>query len=215
MEDWKKQLEDRNKSELEVLIINNKNLKEKIQKSKDKEVVLSSYWQIRKNYEKVKHLYSALSKFVSKTYNDAYIKAFTKEIYYYEKLLQLWRIYFPENNIRYDYYIELAQIEYDFFIKNKLSMPKELREEIFHYSYKEDEVDRLNLFIVLNSLKLAQKRLEIMALQNHMKEEYDELFIIYDILGDLFICMFMLLNLRKDNMNIKLENLILRLILTP
>ena len=66
MEDWKKQLEDRYKSELEVLIINNKNLKEKIQKAEDKEVVFSSYWQIRKNYGKIKHLYSALLKFVSK-----------------------------------------------------------------------------------------------------------------------------------------------------
>lgn len=45
MEDWNKRLEDRNKSELEVLIINNKNLKEKIQKSEDKELVLTFFFQ--------------------------------------------------------------------------------------------------------------------------------------------------------------------------
>jgi len=210
MEEWKKQLENRNKSDVDILIENNKNLVEKISISDDKELILSSYWQIRKNYEKMKHLYSGLLKFVSKTYNDDYIEAFYNEIHYYEKLLQNWRIFYPENNIRYDYYIELAEIEYSFFIKNKLSMPKELREEIFHYHYKEVEKDQVNISIILNNLKLAQKILEINALQNHLKKEHDELFIIYDVIGNLLICIHELINLNRDNITTELDSLIIQ-----
>jgi len=59
-------------------------------------------------------------------------------------------------------------------------------------------------------LKLAQKRLETMAIFNQIKNDYDELFIIYDVLGNLFICMYKLLILHEDNITTQLNNLILQ-----
>lgn len=193
MEELKKSLKGRNDKEIEALNNLITELKEKMDDSSDNEFTLSSYWQIRKNYEKLKYLCLELARLGLEEYNEYYIKAFKYEIYFYEKLLQKWRIHFPENNIRYDYYIELAKLEYDYFIKNKFLMERNLREEIFLYSFNEANLNLLNQFVIINNLKLAQKRLEIMVINNVILENYDELFIIYEVLGNLYISLYMLL----------------------
>lgn len=208
LKDWILNLERSQKKKLRKLIKKNKKLIHLLKNSKDRERILKIYWKIRKNSSFIARRYYFLMKYVSKDYEDKYIKYLSLEIYYYEKLLQDWRCYFPENNIRYDYYLEIAKLEYNFFIKSKYKMLKELRKEIYQYNYKEKELERQNLFIIFNNLKHSQKILERDIVYGYIHQDYEELFLSYEILGNILISIYGLFSSNEDDSSIKLNDLI-------
>lgn len=153
---------------------------------------------MRKNYEKLKNIYKGLERFLPKKYNTEYSNSLCCEIYFLEKLLKKWGYHYPESNIDFKYYLDAAELEYEFFIKNKLSMPRELREYLFKYTYKEEELSKQNIFIITKNIKKAQKSLEMMIYRFLVYEDYDSLFIYNEILGDLYLHIHILSSLYQD-----------------
>ncbi len=208
MEDWQRRVEEDAIKRIEPILNEQRDLLNNITSITDKEELLTTYWKLRKSFENLKHDYQGLWKFVSLDYEENVIQFSYQEIYYYEKLLQSWRNEFPENTIRYDYYLELAELEYDFFIKSKYTMPQEIREEIYQYEYKENELHKQNIFIIINNLKIAQKILELRVIANHLVNDYDALFLIYDVLGNVIISIYLILDLFEEKISSRLYNLI-------
>ncbi|MFW9874566.1 MAG: hypothetical protein ACFFG0_15785, partial [Candidatus Thorarchaeota archaeon] len=199
MEEWKLLLEEKLLTQIKQKERFNQEIIYDLNKLTDIETILKSYWQIRKNLNHISSVYGALIRNVSINYKKQHLEASSDEIYYYEKLLQQWRSAFPETNIRYDYYIELATLEYNFFIENLYTMTKKRRENLFLYSYKEDDVNDVNIYVIMNNLKHAQKLLEIKIIWQILNKDYDSPFLSHDVLGNLYIIMYELLNLQKSN----------------
>lgn len=209
MEEWKSLLEEKLLTQIEENQKLNQEIIYDLNKLTDIETILKTYWQIRKNLNHISNVYGVLIRDVSINYKKQHLEASSDEIYYYEKLLQQWRSAFPETNIRSDYYIELATLEYNFFIENQYTMTKERRENLFLYSYKEDDVIDVNIYVIMNNLKHAQKLLEIKIMWQLLNKDYDSLFLSYDVLGNLYISMYELLNLEKTNYKDQLDELLL------
>ena len=208
MEEWQKTVEEDSNKRINSNLNEKQILLEKLKFTTDMEELLTTYWKLRKISENLKNTYFGLNKFVSMDYEEKLIESSCQEIYYYEKLLQSWRNEFPENIIRYDYYLELANLEFHFFINNEYKMPKKIREEIYKYKYEESELPKQNIFIIINNLKLAQKILEIRTIVNHLTNDYDNLFLNYDILGNIIISIYSILKLYEENVSSRLSNLI-------
>ena len=209
MEEWKTLLKEKLLTQIEEKQKLNQEIIYDLNTLTDPETILKAYWQIRKNLNHISNVYGGLIRDVSFNYKKQHLEASSDEIYYYEKLLLQGRSAFPESNIRYDYYIELATLEYNFFIENKYTMTKKRRENLFLYSYKDDDVNDINLHVILNNLKQSQKLLEINIMWHLLNKDYDGLFLSYDVVGNLYISMYQLLNLEKTSYKDQLDELIL------
>ena len=146
MEEWKLLLEEKLLTQIEENQKLNQKIMYDLNKLTDIETILKTYWQIRKNLNHISSVYRGLIRNVSINYKKQHLEASSDEIYYYEKLLQQWRSALPETNIRSDYYIELATLEYDFFIENQYTMTKERRENLFLYSLERIISSRFTIF---------------------------------------------------------------------
>ncbi len=209
MEEWKTLLEEKLLIQIEEKQKLNQEIIYDLNIITDPETILKAYWQIRKNLNHISNVYGGLIRDVSFNHKKQHLEASSDEIYYYEKLLQQWRSVFPETNIRYDYYIELATLQYNFFIEHQYKMTKERRENLFLYSYKDDDVNDVNLQVILNNLKQSQKLLEINIMQQLLNKDYDRLFLSHDVVGNIYISMYELLNLEGTGCKDRLDELLL------
>lgn len=151
----------------------------------------TSYWELKEFSEKLKFKYRLLNSWSRINYNQEINEYLCKEIYFFENCFFMLKELFNPKYVDFQHYLKAANLEFEYFIDEDSSYPKEFINKSFDTRGIGDD-PRMNL--ILNNIEKAQKNLNLIIenIKNKNNDEKD-LFLYYEVLGDLYIHVFIIL----------------------
>lgn len=169
-----------------------KKLNKKLRKVSKNSEKYSFFWNLKENYALLKFNYKILNRYSRETsYEKEFINTLCQEIYYFEKCLNMLREKYGESYIDFRHYLNVAILEYQLFIEKELSFPKRFQKLHFKSSGVLPDPE---LNMIVNNILNAEVSLQNIINLREKEGSYKELFLFYEILGDLFIQIYALLN---------------------
>jgi len=201
LEHWKYELKRKEEKKINILEEEKVKIENNLKAQIDKSERYSSFWSLKEIHSKLKRKYDLLTQLVSLEYHENFILNLKMEIYYFEICLKMLKEKFSPDYIDFQHYLNGANLEFEFFLTSNQEMPSYYLDFEIN-GYFEDP--RLNL--IFNNIVNAQKFLK--RLVQKITKEYD-LFLYYEVIGDLFIHRYCLFNVGKSDFDIEKEKQII------
>jgi len=174
----------------------------RLKESSSKVTTYEISWKLKENFEKIKNQYKILENWSKKDYSKQKNKAFFEELYYYEYCLMMLKAEYGILNVRFDFYLEVATLEYEFFIINKENLPTNYESDVFN-TVGYCSSPKFNL--IVNNLIYAQNNVEKLIEKNKINWDEKDLFIYYEILGDTYITLYVFLKKFQRHLKDEIE----------
>lgn len=179
-----------------------KDLHLELNESRSKTTTYEISWKLKETFEKIKNQYKILENWSKKDYSKQKNEFFFKELYYYEYCLMMLKKEYGKINVRFDFYLEVATLEYEFFIINKEYLPINYESEVFN-TIGYCNSPEFNL--IVNNLIYAQNNVEKLIDNNKLNWGDKDLFIYYEILGDIYITLYVFLKKFQRHLKEEIE----------
>lgn len=150
-----------------------------------------NYWKLKEFSEKLKYKYRLLDSWSKNEYTSDYDEYLCKEIFFFEICFSMLKELYNPKFVNFQHYLKVANLEFEYFIDKENSYPKEFIKKSFETQGIGND-PRMNL--ILNNIEKAQKNLSLIIenVKSKSKDEKD-LFLYYEVLGDLYIHFFIIL----------------------
>lgn len=197
MEQWEEDYVKEKYKEIDELETNKKEILELLENETDKKKIYESSWKLKEIHEKIKMNYKIIGRWSQLDLNKKILINFCREIYYYEKCLKMLFEHRRIKGIDLQNIISLTNLEYEYFIEEKQDFPEE------YYQYKMKLLEHNiypGLYLVLKNLINSIKSVRRSLIYYKKNNQEKELFLFYEVKGDLFIQIYYLL---KKNLILK------------
>ncbi len=155
-------------------------------------------WKLKEDCEKTKDLYRSLEIWSDEDQSDKYHYYSQQEIYYFETCLKMLKDKHGASKIDLRHFLNVANLEYLYFIIKDKSLPDDFINSSFELEgFFADR--RINL--IVNNIFNAQKNLRILLEYYNNERKHKELFIYYELMGDLYIHIFCYIIQNKINLD--------------
>lgn len=155
-------------------------LKSQLKKATDENEIYETKWKLKDTCKQAKDKYRSLEIWSEKDQSDNYLKYLCNEIFFYESCLRMLKAKFGTEKIDYRHYLNVGELESIYFSDN------EYRSNFNEFQSSEIFND-LGVNLIVNNLYNAQENIKVLI--NHL-EDHKNLFIYYELLGDLEIHIF-------------------------
>ncbi len=197
LEDWEQKYVEKVKDEIKNLLLKNDELNTNLKKTKDlsNDDKYSTYWELKENYEQLYDKFSILQRWSQVKFNTEIDRFLCHDIYYFELCFSMLKEKFGAEYTDLRYYLNAVLLEYEYFIEKDYDLPRKFFEERFEFQGNTN-LPKLNL--IINNIKNAQKNLRVILARKEEEENRKELFLFYEVMGDLYIHIYLLWKDSKD-----------------
>jgi hypothetical protein len=195
LEDWEQTHAAKLTSEIKELLITKNKLLENLKNIKDLSGKYSAFWNLKENFEQLKHKFISLQIWTRVKFEKEIDFYLCCEIYYFELCFSMLKEKYGAKNVDLRHFLNATQIEYEYFIKKNYKLPDHFINAGFELEGVSN-IPKLNL--VINNIRNAQANLEILLEQDEKKQNHKDLFLYYEVMGDLYIHIYLLLKGLRD-----------------
>jgi len=195
-ENWEKKFIDEEEAEIDELNKEKASLIESLKIAEDPSDIYQIYWRMKEIYSKLKLKYKLLGYWTHIDYTTKSDEYLQSEVLYFEKCLHMLKEKHGVDRIDLRHYLMAAELEYEYFIIKKNTVPKlfltqfDIKEITSNFGYN----------IIINNIKNAQKNLQFILKYKVRTNNNKELFLYNEIMGDLYIHIYLLLDLLPDKL---------------
>lgn len=195
LEVWEQTRATKVKSEIKELLIIKIKLLKNAKNIKDLSEKYSAFWSLKENFEQLKHKFRSLQIWTRVKFEKEIDFYLCCEIYYFELCFSMLKKKYEAKNVDLRHFLNATQLEYEYFIEKNYKLPDHFINAGFELEGVSN-IPKLNL--VINNIRNAQANLEILLERNEQKQNYKDLFLYYEVMGDLYIHIYLLLKGLKD-----------------
>lgn len=196
---------DEIKSEVSELESEYGNILELQNKKVEKKEKYTNYWRLKEISGELKFKYRLLDSWSKSDYKNYVNKYICREIYYFEKCFLMLKDLYDPKYIYFQHYLKSANLEFEYFFEGNNSYPKEFIKDSFDIQGITDDF-RINL--ILNNFKKAQENLKLIIDNiNDKSNDPKELFLYYEVLGDLYLHVFIIIKKSRSGVERVLDYL--------
>ncbi len=190
MEEWAQKYVDSRQSEINELAKEKKEILKKLKEILDDSQRYSLYWRLKEIFEQLWHKYRIIERWSRTGYQLEIKQNLCREIYYFEKCLEMLRIKHGVKYVEFGHYLNAARLEYEYFIEKRYgNIPDKFQQDDFaHKLGGETQNPKINL--IGNNIKNAQANLRYII--NKRREYEKDQFIYYEVLADLYIHLYLI-----------------------
>jgi len=190
LKEWEKQYVKNVKNEIKNLIKEKNSLIEKLDNVKDLSERYSIYWELKEHFDQLKLKFTILQTWSRTDFSIEIDNFLCREIYFFEKCFSMLKAKHGAAKVDLRHFLSAVQLEYEYFIEKQKDLPLEFLKAGFELEgYTEDP--KLNL--INNNIINAQKNLKNILKYKEREKNHKELFLYYEVLGDLYIHLYLLL----------------------
>jgi len=153
---------------------------------------------LKEKCEKAKELYRSLEISSDEDQSDKFLYYLSQEIYYFELCLGMLKNKHGTSKIDIRHFLNAANLENLYFIIKEKSLPDYFVGSGFQLEGSFTD-KRINL--IVNNILNAQENLKTLLEYYNNEEKHKELFIYYEIMGDLYIHIFCYIIQYERNLN--------------
>ena len=157
-------------------------LKNQLKKAIDENDIYEIKWKLKDSCKQAKDTYRSLEIWSKKDQSDNYLKYLCYEIFFYESCLKMLKAKFGTESIDYRHYLNVAYLESIYFFDNEY--PPNFNEFQSSNIFNDIRVNK-----IVNNIHNAQKNIGVI-IEQYKNGDHKELFIYYELLGDLKIHIF-------------------------
>ncbi len=190
MENWEKKYTEKREREIEELMKEKSNLFEELNTELDKPRIYSIYWRLKEIFEELKHKYMIIQRWSRIDHSPKINNALCREIYYFEKCFSMLKEKHGAERVDLQHYLNAASLEYEYFIDLGFELPQEFLTEEFELG---GLTKNPTFNLIINNVQNAQKNLNLILEYKEKEENHNELFLYFEVMGDLYIHIYLIL----------------------
>ncbi len=157
-------------------------LKNQLKKATSENEIYEIKWELKDLCKLAKDKYRSLEIWSEKDQSDNYFKYLCNEIFFYESCLKMRKAKFGTEKIDYRHYLNVAYLENIYFLDNEY--PKNFNE------FQDSRIfTDIGVNMIVNNIHNALKNIEVI-IEHNKNGDHKDLFIYYELLGDLKIHIF-------------------------
>lgn len=146
-----------------------------------------AFWDLKELHEQTKEKYRSLEIWSDETQTKKFDNNLIQEIYYFELCLSMLKKKHGTQKIDMRHFLNIAELEYHYFNIRENPLPSYFLNLGFQL---EGPFSDLRINLIFNNLLNAKENLELLIEYYNREESHKDLFIYYELMGDLFIHLF-------------------------